>query len=364
MNHTLAQVLTAPETFEERQFALPSTSDASGILDVLSCGLCGSDVASFGGQKQHGGSVILGHEVIGRINSIGEHAARSWGVEVGDRIAIEEGIPCMNCDFCRRGQHRVCVRSGVRYGDTPIDVAPSLWGGFAKRMYLHPQTQIHRVPDSIPDDVATLFIPLSNGLAWTRDSGDLRPGQSVVVIGAGQHGIASALAALRGGAHALVVGTHFDQARLALAASYGCRILAVDPDLSPTDAIVDALGGLADLVIDMTPGAHLPLVTSVEIAKTGGCVLWGGLKRGSGRAEVPVDAIIRKELRVQGLWARPSWAIGAAFDWIREVPDLARLCEGSYNLSDLGSAFAAVTDTDHSQRPLHVAIVNAESEPA
>ncbi|QII00272.1 alcohol dehydrogenase catalytic domain-containing protein [Rhodococcoides fascians A21d2] len=362
MSTTLAQVLTVPGSFELREFALPQTSNLGGTLDVLSCGLCGSDVASFGGQKDHGGSVILGHEVIGRIGEIGEDTARSWGVKVGDRIAIEEGIPCMTCEFCRRGQHRVCTRSGVRYGDTTIDVAPSLWGGFARQMYLHPSTQIHRVPDSVPDNVATLFIPLSNGLAWTRDSGRLRPGQRVVVIGAGQHGIASALAALRGGAHALVVGTHFDRNRLDLAASYGCTTLAVDPNQSPTDAIVETLGGRADLVIDMTPGATMPLVTSVEVADTGGCVLWGGLKRGSGRAAVPVDDIIRKELRIQGLWARPSWAIAAAFDWMREVPDLARLCEKSYGLFELETAFRAATDADASKRPLHVAIVNSESE--
>ncbi|WP_244164801.1 zinc-binding dehydrogenase [Rhodococcoides fascians] len=212
--------------------------------------------------------------------------------------------------------------------------------------------------------MATLFIPLSNGLAWTRDSGDLRPGQRVVVIGAGQHGIASALAALRGGAHALVVGTHFDRHRLQLAASFGCATLAVDPDQSSTEAIIEALGGQADLVIDMTPGAARPLVTSIEIAATGGAVLWGGLKRGSGRAEIPVDDIIRKELRIQGLWARPSWAIGAAFDWMQEVPELARLCEQSFSLSELDAAFGAATAADATQRPLHVAIVNAESEPA
>lgn len=362
MTTARAQVLTAARSLELREFPVCDISDQDGLLDVNACGLCGSDIASFTGTKDHGGEVILGHEVIGRIAQLGPAAQRLWGVAVGDRIAIEEAVPCMSCDLCRNGQHRICTRSGVRYGDSTVDIAPALWGGFAEQMYLHPGTQVHRVPDSIPDDVATLFIPLSNGLSWINDSGELRPGDTLVVIGAGQHAVASALAGLRMGAGTvLLVGTPGDARRLDLAKSFGCRTLAIDPSESATAAILDTLGGTADVVVDMTPGATRPLVSSIEVAGIGARVLWGGLKRGSGRAEIPVDDIIRKELRVRGLWARASWAITAAFDWLSTAPELAKLCQATYRMADLPDAFAAAENPDPAARPLHIAIVNSES---
>lgn len=364
MNAVNAQVLTAPRRFEWREFPIPQTGDDDALAEVLACGLCGSDVASFLGTKENGGEVILGHEVIARVDRIGSSAARRWGVAQGDRIALEEGIPCMNCPDCRSGRHRVCTRAGVRYGDTTIDVAPSLWGGFAERMALHPRTQVHRVPEAVPDDVATLFIPLSNGLAWTWEAGELRPGDTVVVFGAGQHGVATAVAALRQGARqALVVGTPGDKHRLELAASFGCDVVALDPTTPPAEAVVDLVDRPADVVVDMTPDAALPLAASVEVAASGGRVLWGGLKRGDGHAQVPVDEVIRKELRVRGLWARPSWAIRTAFDWLAEDSDLRRLCERSYRLADLDAAFGAAIDPDPEARPLHIAVINEETTP-
>ncbi|MEE2060415.1 zinc-dependent alcohol dehydrogenase [Rhodococcus artemisiae] len=356
-----AQVLTAPGTFETRHFPLPVVGDDDGILDVLACGLCGSDVASFLGTKDHGGEVILGHEVIGRISQLGRGAASRWGVDVGDRIAIEEALPCGACEYCRNGRQRVCTNFGIRYGDSTIDVAPALWGGFGERMYLHPNTRVHRVPEGVADDVATLFVPLSNGLAWLRDSGELRPGDSVVVFGAGQHGVATGLAALRLGARrSLVVGTTADRHRLDLAASFGCDVLAVDPDRSATEAVLTELGGYADVVVDMTPGTALPLISSIEIAKKGAHVLWGGLKRSEVSAPLPVDEIIRRELTVRGLWARPSWAITAAFEWLAADPSLAGLCERTCDAADLASAFRIATDPNASERPLHIAIVDQE----
>ncbi len=357
-----AQVLVAAEEFESRKFAVPAVGDDDGWLAVSACGLCGSDVASFTGGKDHGGPVVLGHEVIGRIAEIGPTAAHRWGVNVGDRVAVEEALPCMTCGLCREGRHRLCTSSGLRYGDSAIDHAPSLWGGYADAMYLHPLTQLHRVPDSVSDSTATLYIPLSNGLAWMRDRAELRPGQTAAIIGDGQHSIATALAAKhQGAAQVIVIGTPASTHRLALAASYGLTTIAIDPATSAADAIVESLGGHADVVVDMTPGALLPLTASIDAVAPGGTVLWGGLKRGDGIAPIPVDQVIRKELTVRGLWARSSWAIPAAFDWLATNSDLARLCEMSMPLHRVGEAFDLARHPDAAKRPLHIAIVADEA---
>ncbi|MBF4163106.1 zinc-dependent alcohol dehydrogenase [Nocardioides acrostichi] len=357
----VVQALLGPGRLEERSLDLPEVGSDDGLLEVLACGLCGSDVASFTGGKQHEYPVVLGHEVVGRVAEAGEQALRRWGVSVGDRVVLEEALPCLGCDLCRSGRQRLCTRLGLRLGDTGIGTAPSLWGGYASHLYLHPHAQLHRVPDAVPDDVATLFIPLSNGLSWMRDRAELRPGQSVVVIGSGQHGVATALAARHlGASSATIVGTAADAGRLDLAARLGARTVAIDP-AAPATAVVRevaaVVGGRADVVVDMTPGATTPLQASIELAAVGGTVLWGGLKRSSELPPVPVDEVIRRELTVRGLWARPSWAVAAALEWLASDPGLADLCAESVPLERLDTAFAQATHPDPAQRPLHVAVV-------
>lgn len=352
------QVLTGPGSVEERTHPVP---EDGALLDVLACGLCGSDLASLDGSKALEYPVVLGHEVVGTVSRASEEQLARWGVALGDRVVVEEALPCMSCDLCRDGLHRLCTRLGPRYGDSSLSVEPGLWGGFATTMHLHPASQVHRVPDEVDDASATLFIPLSNGLAWMRERGQVRPGQRVAVIGAGQHGIASALAALHLGAGAVaVVGTGEDTSRLRLAESFGCRSVVTTTTEADVAALVEVLGGRPDVVLDMTPGATGPLRTSIEAAAVGGTVLWGGLKRGEGTATVPVDTLIRKELTLRGLYARPSWAILAALAWLASEPRLAELCQATYPLADLRGAFDAATHPDPRHRPLHVAVMRGE----
>lgn len=351
-----ARVLTGPRRFETRRFPAPAVGPDDGLLDVLACGLCGSDVASWRGEKQHDGPVVLGHEVVGRIAEVGPEAARVWDVQPGDRVVIEEAVPCLACALCRSGDQRLCSRSGIRYGYTSIDRAPSLWGGFGRQLYLHPKTQLHTVPDAVSDELATLYIPLSNGLSWMRESGDLRPGEKVAVFGPGQHGIASALAALRLGASAaVVIGTDRDRDRLSLARELGIGTVLAGDDVE--DAVIASLGGRPDVVMDMTPGAAQPVESSIRLAAVRGRVLWGGMKRGASQPLVDTDLVAQKELTVRGLWARPGWAVAAALDWLAADPAPARLCERTYRLDELDEAFTDAAGEGSSPAPLHSAVL-------
>src|SRR5437870_65505 len=137
------------------------------------CGICGTDWEIYGraSRGQRLGPLILGHENVGRIEAVGDRATARWGVREGDRVAVEEFIPCGRCRLCLAGHYRLCdatdSRSGkpvLRYGITPVSIPPALWGGFAQYMYLHPNSILHRLDASIPSQLAALFIPFSNGV--------------------------------------------------------------------------------------------------------------------------------------------------------------------------------------------------------
>ena len=147
--------------------------------------------------------LILGHEIVGRIARIGDAAARRWGVREGDRVILEEPIPCGNCAACRVGRFQAC--GADRYGTKPVASPPSLWGGYSDYVYLAPAAIMHKIPEEIPVELAPLFVPLSNGAYWVEEIGGLHLGQTVVIQGPGQHGLGCVIAAKEAGAGCVIV---------------------------------------------------------------------------------------------------------------------------------------------------------------
>ena len=265
MKQSLAAVLSAPRAIEVVPVPVGPRPAAGAWLEVEACGVCGSDWSWYA-ERPISAPFVPGHEIVGRItHTWGYHGNAAF--EVGGRVAIEEALPCWSCAVCRSGRHRLCPRS-TRYGGTPLATAPALWGGFSQYTYLAPGTSAHAVPSSLDADLATLFIPVSNGLSWVRSAGRLSPGESAAVIGVGQHGLACVAAARRCGSGTLVaVGRAGDQARLDAAVKLGADVI-VDADREDwVAAVLAATDGLgADLLVDTTPGATDILAGAVRSA--------------------------------------------------------------------------------------------------
>jgi alcohol dehydrogenase len=355
MKEILAAVLSAPRTIEVTQVAAGELPAAGAWLEVEACGVCGSDWSWYA-ERAIPAPFVPGHEMVGRIAAAwGDHGNAAF--QVGARVAIEEALPCWSCAVCRSGRHRLCLRS-TRYGGTALQVAPALWGGFAQYAYLAPRTSAHAVPESLEAGLATLFVPVSNGLSWLRAAGRLVPGESVVVIGVGQHGLACVAAARRGGAGTLMaVGRHGDQARLDAAVKLGADIVA-DADREDWAAtVLEATGQLgADLLVDTAPGAIDVLARAARCVAIGGRVVVAGLKGGASSA-VPTDVLVRREIEIRGVAARESWAIDAALAWLAQDPALfGAFSSVTVGLADVEQALLALGGETDGPRPVHAVV--------
>jgi alcohol dehydrogenase len=339
-------VLEKPRTLVAREFRIPEHGDDDAVLRVEACGLCGTDHEQYTGHLPGGFAFVPGHETVGVIESIGDSAAHRWGVAAGDRVAVEVFQSCRACDACRTGTYQRCERHGLAdmCGYIPVDKPPGLWGGYAERQYLGPDTIVHRIPDVLDPIVATLFNPLGAGVRWAVTVPETSEGDVVAVLGPGVRGLSAAAAAKdAGAAFVMVTGRGArDAERLALAADFGADLAVDVADTDPVRTLRDATGGLADVVVDVTAKAPEAFAQAVALARAGGTVVVAGT-RGDPVREFQPDHIVFKELRIIGALGVDSTAYRAA---------LALLATGRYPFADLPRRVVGLDDAEDLVRSL------------
>jgi L-iditol 2-dehydrogenase len=154
----------------------PEPGPGEVVCDVLACGVCASDVIDWYVARKV--PTVLGHELAGRVRAIGEGAN---GIEVGARVAIHHHTPCGECRRCRRGHETMCERFRA------TNLHP---GGFAERLRVPSELvgELLRLPGNLDPIAATFVEPLACVLR-AQDRAGLRPGDSLLVVGAGVNGL-------------------------------------------------------------------------------------------------------------------------------------------------------------------------------
>lgn len=263
---------------EVREYPFPPIPPDGGILRVEATGVCGSDWQAYQADRP---ARIMGHETVGRIYRIGPIAAQRWGLQEGDRVALEEYLPCGHCDLCRSGEFRLCDQTearrpgALRYGTTPVSEAPGLWGGYSQFQYLHPNSVFHRVPEDMPAELAAMCLPIGNGIQWTYLEGRAGPGKTVLIQGPGQQGLACVLAAKVAGAESVIIsGLSRDEKRLEIARELGADH-AIDVEREDLVEHVRAYTGGrgVDISIDTAGGAET-LVKAMRVTRKNGTILF------------------------------------------------------------------------------------------
>jgi alcohol dehydrogenase len=337
-----ALVLERPRQLVPRQLDVPDPEPDGAVLRVEACGLCGTDHELYTGTLPLGFEFIPGHETVGVVEAIGDAARAEWGVDVGDRVAVEPLRSCRECDACKAGAYGRCTRYGLAdgYGMIPLTRDPGLWGGYATHHYLGPGTMLHRVPDGIDPVLATMFNPLGAGVRWGVTVPGARPGGVVAVLGPGVRGLAAVVAMKEAGA-AFVAVTGYgerDHPRLELAARFGADLtidVAVD---DPARAVKQATGGLAELVVDVTAKAPTAFAQAVSMTRPGGTIVVAGTRGfGTGTPGFEPDVVVFKELRIQGALGVDAPSYDAAFDL---------LASGKYPFADVPRGVAPLDQAE------------------
>jgi threonine dehydrogenase-like Zn-dependent dehydrogenase len=343
-----AAVQTGPLAYEMRELPRPRIGDDDGLLRIEACGVCGSDVEQYRGHLVREGMfpLIPGHEPLGIVEEVGDRAAERWGVAPGDRVAVEILRPCRACDFCLTGRYMSCPNRDGAYGMTPLSREPGLWGGFGEYLYLHPWAILHKVSHDLAPELAVMFNPLGAGVRWAAYLGEVGLGDTVLVLGPGQRGLTSVIAARAAGAATIIVtGLGKDAAKLALAREFGAdHTINVEEEdvVARVTQITD--GAMADVVLELTPMAAQPITDAIESVRHGGRIVLAGLK-GNKAIALVTDRLINKGITIKGAYGVNADAYLEAIRIIesRRFP-LERMHSGKFELADTEAAIQELGD--------------------
>lgn len=365
---TAAAVISAGRRCNVEHLPLPEDLRGGALVAIEAAAVCGTDRAHYQDEQfWQRGSVVLGHENVGRVLAIDDAARKRWGVTIDDRVVVEETIPCGQCRDCRDGQAHRCPATdfrtpgALRYGRTPVDVWPGLWGGFAEHLYIHPRSWLHPVPEALDPHVAAFANPVANGLRWLGEVANVHPDETVLIIGPGSHGLGCVLAARSLGCDVLAAGTEGDDSRLQDARTLGARATfrTDGPDcLARCRELTRGRG--PDVVVDLAPSATNTVSLAVGCVAVGGRVLLAGHKRGR-TAGVDVDEVLRKEASLHGVRGPNRRSLAGAVRVLSDHTDqVRRINTQVWGLADVKRALDA--PPAGTEAPSHV-IVDPRIEP-
>lgn len=361
----VGMVQVGVERIEMRELPLPTVGADDALLQVEACGICGSDVEQFQGVLKVPLPLIPGHEPLGRIAAIGERAARRWGVAEGDRVAVETMLPCGACARCRGGAYHLCAQRRI-YSYVPLSVAPGLWGAYAEYLYLPPNAIVHPVDPTLPPELAVLFNPLGAGFRWAVEIPRTRPGDTVLVLGPGQRGLASVIACREAGAGAiLVTGLSRDAHKLALAREFGADH-TIDVEREDVVARVRELTGGrgADVVVEVSAFAVEPVRDAIDCCAPGGTVVLAGVKGMKPVPDFVSDKVVLKEITLRGAigvtWSAYEQAIRLIES--RRLP-LERLQTHRFALRDAERALRTLAGEVPGEQAVHCCLLPGHRDP-
>ena len=286
------------------------------LLDVLACGVCGTDVRSFyNGDRRIEAPWVLGHEISGTVVEIGARAEEeiaASGISMGDAVHCISTLWCARCRMCRGGAENLCLNGELMGFDHA--------GAYAERVAIPniALKNLFRIPDGLSPEHATFADPLSDVICGHKDIA-IGLDDVVVVIGAGPVGTAHvALARLQGAGQVLLLERAARRLELAHAIVGDDRVAYVDTsEQDSVAAISRATDGFGADVVIVACSSDKAQEEAMEMAAPRGRVLFfGGLPKGTTHINFPSNVLHYKEVQVHGSYASRHRDQVAALDML------------------------------------------------
>jgi len=318
-----ALVYTGTETLEIRDEPKPIPQDGESLIRVVSAGICGSDMHAWHGHDaRRVPPMILGHELAGEVVQ---------GPMLGQRVAINPMMTCLQCQACRAGNPNLCAHRDL--------LGLGKAGGYAEYV-VAPTRNLMTLPDSLSYDHAALMEPLAVSVHAVRlaERALNRPisESSVLVIGGGAIGLLAALVLAQKGVRDLHIAETAETRRSLLAS------MQLGNVFDPRERTID--DSAMDLVVDAV-GSGITRAMSTQCIRPGGVISHIGLQ--NDEAGLDVRRITLQEIIFLGNYTYNDDDCTAALDllnrgalgdypWLQTRP----LTQGAESFQDIDRGVA------------------------
>jgi len=283
-----AAFMTALNKMEIREIPMPTPKEHEVLVKVEYVGICGSDVHYFHdgrcGDFVVEGEFLLGHECAGTIVALGKEVTT---LRQGDRVALEPGITCGQCEYCKSGRYNLCP-------DVQFLATPPVAGCYANYI-VFPENMCFRLPDQISSKEGALVEPLSVGMHAARQ-GEVRLGDHVIILGSGCIGLVTLLACKAHGATDITVVDIIPK-RLEYAKRLGATRVINSAEVDVLAEMQKITGGAGTEKVFETAGSSVTIAQTPYLVKNGGTIILVGL---SANPEVTYNfgKIMAKEAKI------------------------------------------------------------------
>lgn len=253
-----------------KEIPVPEIGKKEVLVSLEYVGICGSDVHYFhngccGSYKVDlSEDYMLGHECAGTIVKVGEEVEK---LKVGDRVALEPGITCGECEQCKSGHYNLCP-DVVFLATPPVQ-------GCNEEYIAFPENMCFKLPDNVSTKEGALIEPLSVGF-YASEQGGVKTGDTVVILGSGCIGLVTLLACKAHGAGKIIVAD-LVEARLQKALELGATEVINSGKEDALKKIEELTNGRGADVVFETAGSPVTIAQTPFIVRRGGVITLVGI---------------------------------------------------------------------------------------
>ena len=265
---------------------IPTPKDDEVLVKLEYVGICGSDLHYYEtgaiGSYVVEPPFVLGHEPGGVVVEVGKNVKH---LKVGDKVALEPGKTCGQCEFCKTGRYNLCP-DVIFFATPPVD-------GVFQEYVAHEAGLCFKLPENVSTMEGALIEPLAVGF-HAANLGDAHIGQTAVVFGAGCIGLVSMMALKAKGVSRVYV-VDIMAKRLEKALELGADGVINGAEQDAVAAVLELTGGAGcDLIVE-TAGTQITTRQAINMAKKGSTIVLVGYSK-SGEMTLPMSLALDKEL--------------------------------------------------------------------
>lgn len=309
----------------------PQIGDDELLVKVMASGICGSDVMEWYRIKR--APLVLGHEITGEIIEAGKDVK---GYKVGDRVFVSHHVPCNTCRYCLSGNHTVCET---------LHTTNYFPGGFAEYIRV-PAINVERgvflLPEEISYEEGAFIEPLACVVRGQRTA-QLRPGQSVLILGAGVSGLLHLLATLALGVKRIIV-TDINEHRLKIARELGAAATINAKEDLATRLRQTNENRLADAVIICTSSTSA-FMQGMQCVDRAGTILCFAPTEPGVNIPIPVNDFWRQSIKIIHSYGASPQDLGETIDLLRQkIIPVGKMVTHRLSLAEAGLGFKLVAE--------------------